>query len=205
MYSITGYIYARAMLPLLKWNKMCFSDSKEGFQFMARFLHRNFSSNFRKWGSAFLALSWCIGLLTGAVLFRCAGTSLPSLMRLAVSGQVSIISLFSSILLPFLFSAIAVYFSAPWLLAVVCFFRTCLFSFISCGLLAAYGGAGWLVQLLFMFSEPAGLVILYWYCLRHMTSRRGFSLRETALVFTVITVLGSVEYCFISPFLAGVI
>lgn len=172
---------------------------------MARFLHRNFSSNFRKYGSGFLAFSWCMGLLTGAVLFRCAGTSLPSLMRLAVTGQVSIVSLFSSILLPFLFSAIAVYFSVPSMLVLVAFFRTCLFSFLSCGLLTAYGSAGWLVQVLFMFSEPAGLVILYWFCLRHITARRGFSPGEVVVTFSIVSFLGSVEYCVISPFLAGII
>lgn len=171
---------------------------------MARLLHRNFPHLFRKWNSVLLALYWCAGLIFGGIGFRCTGNSFLSLMRMVPGGPVSIVSLLTSLLLPFLFSAFAVSCSMPRLLYGVCFFRAFLFSFVSCGTAAAFGSAGWLVWLIFMLPDVVCAAVLYLYCLRHISGHRRFSGLEAGVCMMTAAMLGSLDYFYISPFLAGI-
>lgn len=134
---------------------------------MARFLHHSDSCTLRKWSARLLAFSWILGLGCGGLVFRFAGESIVSLMPIAVSGPVSIVGLLTCTLLPFLFTAFAVYVSLPWLLIVVSFCKSFLYAYVSCAVLTAFGSAGWLVRALLLFSDTCGAVLLYscwlWY------------------------------------------
>ena len=65
-------------------------------------------------------------------------------MPLAVNCQPSIFGLLTSVLLPFLFSAFAVYISVPKFLCVVSFLKAFLLAYVSSAVNAAFDGAGWL-------------------------------------------------------------
>lgn len=168
---------------------------------MARFLHRNLSNVPRKWSSRILALSWCAGLLSGVALFHDAGDFLVSLMPMAVSGHVSIVDLLSSLFLPFLIAALAVYMGQPWLLALLAFVHASCYTFISCGVLNAYGSAGWLVWILFMFHNILASVVLYFYCRRNISAMKRISFTENCLVSVINLAVAGLEYGIISPFL----
>lgn len=172
---------------------------------MARLLHRNLPTVWRKYATTFLAFSWCSGLFCGIVLYFSAGDPSASLMRMAVTGYVSIVDLLMSVLLPFLISALAVYIFKPGLLAVFAFIKACLFAFFSMGTLEAFGSAGWLIRLLLMFSDICMTVVLYLYWMRHVSGQRKFSVTYSGAYGAAALLIGSIDYCFIAPKLAQIL
>lgn len=197
-----GYLYARAMHSSIYCNIVTQAVFREAEIFMARFLHHlDFPLSRRTYGPI-LALIWASGLGCGIFCWFLADSSLFSLMRSALSCSVSIVSLLSVTALPFLLSALVVFFSCHGLLFVISFGKGFLFSFVSMGTLACFGCAGWLVQLLLCFSDLVSLPILYWFWLRCFRyPEDGFhciGLLTAALLFLI----SSLDYCLIAPFLA---
>ncbi len=168
---------------------------------MARFLHSIYSCAIRKCDKLFLALSWVTGLGFGSLIFRYAGSTLASQMPLAVKCQPSIIGLLTSVMLPFLVSAFAVYIRAPWLLYGVCCLKSFGLAYVSCAVFCAFDSAGWLIRGLFMFTDICGSVALYLYWYRHISGVRSFSWRALGVYCAVVFLAARVDLCFISPML----
>lgn len=170
---------------------------------MARFLHHDFPAWWRRGAAALLALSFVLGLVLGALLFLSAENDSTSLMRMAKNGPVSIVGLLSVSFLPFLISAFAVYVSQPWLLPVIALCKGASFSLVSLGVTAAYGSAGWLMRLLLMFSDLCALPLLLFFWLRYISGERRFTAWSACRYLAALLTVGSIDYCLISPFLAG--
>lgn len=166
--------------------------------FVARFLHRYSAPGRRKYTVLILAFIWCFGLLCGIRAASYAGDSFVSMMRMAACRPVSIVNLLTVSVLPFLFSAVAVYLRSWHLLAAVCFFRALLFGFISCGVYLAFASAGWLVWLMIMFSDILCLVPLWWYWISG-TGHSMHSIYRTAVCFVAVCLIVSLDFRFIAP------
>lgn len=169
---------------------------------------RNFYSSLpqssRKRSRLILAFCWFSGLCCGMAVYDAADASVLPLMRSFLWEEVSIVTLLWVNLLPFLFSAIAVFLSAPALVLPVCFCRAVLLGFVSLGILQSFGAAGWFLLWLLMFSRCACVPVLYLYWLCCLERARP-SASLTALFGAVCTALCCVEYCIISPFAACLI
>lgn len=200
-----GYLYARAMHSSVYCNMVSLACFQEAEIFMARFLHHlNFHPS-RRIFCHILALCWAAGLGCGIFCWFLVDASLFSLMRSALHGSVSIVSLLSVTALPFFLSAFVVFLSCHGLLFVISFGKGILFAFVSMGTLACFGCAGWLVQLLLCFSDLLSLPLLYWYWLRSFRVS-GNSIHSTELLTAALLFLiGSIDYCLIAPFLADLI
>lgn len=172
---------------------------------MDRFLNFNLPTWRCKGPKVILACAWIAGFAGGIFCSFCASNSLFPTMRAAVSGCVSIHGLLSVVLLPLLFSAFAVYISQPWLLIPLAFIKTFVFSFLAVGIMAAYGSAGWLVRSLLMFSDGLMLPVLWWYWSQCLERSCISVWKAWAGVLAFSALIGSVDYCVISPFLANLI
>ena len=151
-----------------------------------------------------LALFFLLGLLLGVWFSLCASDALVSPMRAVVSGRVSIIGLLSSLALPLLFSAFAVYIGRPLLLIPIAFCKAFSFSFLGCGLLTAWNSAGWLITCLTLFPTGCSLPVLCRYWLGQIF-RPGFRLPPLLLSLAALAVIGIANYYLILPFLAVII
>ena len=151
-----------------------------------------------------LAILLLCGLLSGTALAVSAGNSYYSLMRMAASSPVSIAGLFASVFLPFLFSAFAVYLGKPKLIYFICFIKAALFSFGSFTALTAFASAGWLVRFLLQFSDIVMLPAFCWFSLRCITDT-GLFKRDFSICLFLFLLIGSLDYCMVSPFLAMLI
>lgn len=171
---------------------------------MARFLHRNFAPLPRKYADSFLAFFWCIGLFCGIFIFFTAGDPTVSLMRLAVHSPASIVNLLLCELLPFLLSALAVFWGAYRLLYGCAFFRAVLFSFFSLGVFTAFGSAGWLLYLLLMFSDIVLCVLLYLFWLRCIDRKEGFRGAQAVAYLAGVLLTGSVNMTLIEPLIGRI-
>lgn len=172
---------------------------------MDRFFYTHFQALRCNESSFHLAFVWISGLISGALCSFAAGCNLVSLMRMAVLGHVSIINLLLFLTLPLFFSAFAVYTSQSWLLIPIAFCKAFLFTYLGFGLMAAFGSAGWLIHLLFMFSDILTLPLLWSYWKKALSGSRSSTLRRTASVLAANVIIGCVDYRFISPFLANLI
>lgn len=151
---------------------------------------------------AVLACAWTAGLFSGLLFSSSAGDSLFPAMLAAARSPVSVFGLLASILLPFLFTAFAVYISQPRLLVPIAFFKAFLFSYLGFGILTAFGSAGWLVRLLLTFSDLFTMPLLWWIWLNDTPET---FIRRCAAAFLVAAPVGIIDYCIISPFLAMLI
>ncbi len=169
---------------------------------MVQLLLRDLSHHPRKYHTIFLAFLWVIGLTLGIRFASFAGDSLLSLMRGSAFGAVSIVNLLAVTLLPFLFSAFAVYIRSACFLAVLCFIKSFSFGFVSTGLVMAWGSAGWLIRLLFMFSDLICLVPLWWCWIRFPWDLPTSGFRPVIVSAGVAAGIVCLDYLCISPFLA---
>ena len=152
-----------------------------------------------------LAFAFLLGLLFGAVTALYAGPSVLSLMRTAVSGCASIVGLLCVTLLPLLLSAFAVYISQYWLIPVISFFDAFTFSYHSILLFRLYPRSGWLIQSLLMFAGTLSLPVLWYIWLHTAVSRRSQLLRCFAAGALAITGIVSIDFYFVTPFLADLL
>lgn len=153
----------------------------------------------------FLAFFWIAGLLLGICLYFAAGSFYSSVMPGALQGTVSIVSLLCISILPFLFSAFAVFASKPFLLLLICFWKAFQFSFVSLGVLCSFSGSGWLIRWFLMFSDMISLPLLYWFWVRHICAKRFLSGTEAFVIVSLFILIGSIDYCYISPFFTNLI
>ena len=185
------------------------SVSVSGFQevgiFMARFLHHDLSWSDRRIHGCILAVFWSLGILCGIWTQFYADFYSASLMRSTLSGSVSIVSLLCVTVLPFLISAFAVFLSCHWMLHPIAFCRGFLLSFVSLGITASFGSAGWLFRLLLCFSEFVSTPFLYWFWLRCFRGPGDSFVLTCALMASFCLLTGSIDYCLITPFLGDLI
>ena len=156
----------------------------------------------RKLSVIFLALFWILGIALGIVYAAVCRSHVASLMRGFLSGTVSIVGLLCVSVIPFLFSAFAVLISKPRILFLVAFGKGFFFSFVSCGFLFSLGSAGWLFRLLLMFSDLVSMPVLFWYWQRHISGEACFSAVQSLFVASLLILIGSIDFCCVSPFLA---
>ena len=151
-----------------------------------------------------LALSFLLGHFWGIWFSGMASEQLSSATRMAAWNHVSVFGLLSSTVLPFLFSAFAVYLKQPILLIPIAFVKAFLFSYVGYHLWMAWGSAGWLIRGLMMFGTGLSMPVLYWYWQRYIDGR-GFQWEVFLLTLGFLLVIGMVDYQWVAPFLIAII
>lgn len=151
-----------------------------------------------------LSLFWLFGLILGVQTAHVAGQAFLSLMRLGVTGKVSIVSLISCNILPFLLIALAIGASKLWLVCTLFMGEAFRLSFLAFALFRCFGSAGWLVHLLFRFSGLL-LVPLYWWFT--VSSCKGDSHSNGSLLLCIVMVvlICCLDYFVICPLLGAII
>lgn len=152
-----------------------------------------------------LAAVWITGLFAGMYFGANAGDHYFLLMRTAVDTRVSIVGLIANACLPFLLSAYAVYLGKPRLILLVCFCKAVLFTSCGFAVLLSFGSAGWLTRLLLQFSDIVLIPLFCWFSIRHIQGNRTTLSKDSALCLFAAALVGSIDYCLVSPFLAMLI
>ena len=159
----------------------------------------------RKGGTLILAFFWITGLLCGMLSCYLGDYTIFSVMRRSVYSSVSIVWYAVVSIIPFLFSALAVFLSSPWLLLTVCFLKALSFGFMLCGLNWVMGGAGWLICFAVLSDDFFLVPLLYLFSMRHISGEGKCLFREFVLVLIcgLLVVLGTIRW--IMPFFAKII
>lgn len=155
---------------------------------------------FRKGYRLYLAIFWIAGFLTGMWSWFSAGPCCLSMMRTTPNGCMSIVGLICVNILPFLFSAFAVYVSIPEMIFPLCFCRAFFTFVLSLGIMQSFPCAGWLFCILLQgcITDP----LLYFYWLRIVTPKRHLCHPLAFLGIMVAVILAvSMDFYIISPVL----
>ena len=144
---------------------------------------------------------WLAGLFVGMFVAVGAGDTCFFMMRNGTFSVVSIPGLLV-LALPFLITAVAVYFSLSWLLYLLVFCKAISFGFSACAVTIAFSGAAWLVRFLLLFGNGCAILPLMWLWLHcKWDADRGFPV-QIGLCTAAALVMGILDFCVVSPFAA---
>lgn len=149
----------------------------------------------------FLAAFLCAGFLLGFLLFLHTTNNFTSLMCSAPFERVSIVGVVCVVAVPFLFSVIAVHFSALIMLFPIAFLEGITFSYCACHVVQAFSDAGWLVRCLLMFSDSAMLIPLFWFMCRNISGKSEAFKQEILVCGFCAVAIGLLDFFMVSPFL----
>ncbi len=150
-------------------------------------------------------IMWLLGLSLGTFTAAFVDDSVIYLMRPTLSGRVSFFRHFAAMCLPFLFAAYAVAIEKTWLLWILGLVKAFGFSFCGYYLCYAYGSAGWLVRLLYLFTDICTVPVLIWFCLRHTDAPKPSAKRDVAICIALVLIAVSLDFFVISPFWADLL
>lgn len=168
---------------------------------MRKFIYDDWLSFWRKvWPSA-LVFSWCFGLSCGFWLVSPAESQFYLRMYALILQRGSILGLLAVNVLPFLISAVAIRFRISYLIILIVFLKSFLCGYCRCCILYAFGGAGWLIAFLLLFSESGSVVFLIWFWIRNINRTGNWHMRELCCFISACSVLSIIEYLLVRPFL----
>ena len=151
-----------------------------------------------------LAFLWVIGFVCGCSCAACAD-NFVSLMRACCDAGVSIVGLFFVPFLPFLITAVAVYFSAPLIVYLTGLCKAFLLGFCFCAVHSGFSTGGWLVSLLLLFTDLVTVPALLWFqcCVVGASRKTVFKCGILALFWFVA--VAAADYFWIVPLLRDII
>lgn len=151
-----------------------------------------------------LILFWLVGF--GSGVFTAAGAdNIVSLMRACCDAGVSIVGLLLVPLFPFLISAVAVYFSLPWLLCLTAFLKSFLSAFCACAVFLVFKGAGWLILPMLQFTDLMTLPVLYRFQSRHISGQRARVIQESIVSLLWFLAVSLTDLLWVTPLLKDII
>ena len=167
---------------------------------MNRILHHRLSVVLRKYAIPCLACSWIIGLVSGLWAVRYVDFDLFGLENFFHS--YTPLSVFSVALLPVLISVLVVFTEQFWLLLPISFLKAFSFAYVGSLVGSGYGSAGWLVQMLLMFSDCISLPFIWWFWCRILKSTEQITFSSILPIALVAVSIGALDFKVISPFLS---
>ena len=148
----------------------------------------------------FLGITWITGLLLGWFIATVLVDCLQKTSSWFLCGRKNMLSFLLPAFLPFLISALAVYFSAPGLLFAICATQAFLFGFYGFAVCFIFGQCSWLLRLLFMFTDICSAPILYLYWLRYLYAKSPLSWGTHICFSFCLLVICGIDLYVISPF-----
>ena len=139
----------------------------------------------------------------GVIFAATVGDIYFLLMRKAASCFVSIVGSAVTVLLPFLVSTFIITHSKLWLAYFGCGIYIFSLSSTCYAICRSFGTAGWLMQLMMQFSDIWLIPVLIWLFVLRLTGKCNRRICICCIGFALV--IGMIDYCIISPFLANLI
>ena len=155
----------------------------------------------RKYATHILALAWTLGLVFGFCAIA-AGLLSPAFGQ-AIKLPPSLFSIISVLLLPIVVSLLAVFAGQRWLIYPLAFLKALTFAYVGWSVVITFGSAGWLIRLLFMFSDCACVPLLWWFWNRALKLEFDALLPASLSAGLTVLGIGIVDYGVVAPFLVN--
>ena len=146
---------------------------------------------------------WIIGFLAGSAV--AIHLPEPSLlwMRGILFGTSSIVGLALCALVPFLFSILFLKHSQVILLLLLAFMKAFTYGLALASVKLIFGGAGWLVILLALFTDSCVTLLLLLFWFQNVFKLGNVKLGDCMGYLSIASLVICVDLCLISPFLSS--
>ena len=150
-----------------------------------------------------LALCCLISSGFGVIFSAALNPFYASMMRISAGRSVSIVGSFVAVTVPYFVSVLVVTNSKHWLVYLLCAVRIFLFTAAYFAICVSFGSAGWLIGFMLLFPDTTLIPVLLFIGIRRLlgTSTK----RNWVFAMVYIEVIGILNYCTVSPFLAMII
>ncbi len=147
-----------------------------------------------------LSASWIVGVICGGCLADSSLLSGISMMRVFTE-DVSIVRYLLALFIPYTLTFTAIVISAKYLICCLSFLKAFTYSFCVFYILKSFEGFGWLVKLLFLFSDGISVVVLLFVWIRVLTNdiNRG----DIALTIPLMAAICFVDIYLVIPYMAS--
>ena len=151
--------------------------------------------------SAFLVcFFWIIGLLIGVFLHEQTGAATTMFSRAAVLHP-PLIRLCIIRLIPFILLTFCSAFSLSYISFAIIFSKALLYSYCASGIALVFSSAGWLIGMLFLFSDFVAIVLLLWFSARNIAKNRSSLKFDFLLCAVIVLSVCCIEHRVVSPYL----
>ena len=147
-----------------------------------------------------LVLCWLIGSALGIWMFQLQRVHFTSLMRGAFESPVSIVGLLLIVFLPLSITVIAVIYSKPFILYLLCLAKSAAYCLNVCAIYYLYRNAGWLVHGLLLVLDNLSIVVLWTMWCRGELFLKNQLPMKLAFCFALCTAVWILDYYVISRF-----
>ena len=147
-----------------------------------------------------LILCWCCGMFFGCRLYEPLSLSL---MHSAVNTHVSIVGVFVCTVLPLLCTYFSFITEKPIIILIVCMLKAAAYGYSAKLINVCFSTAGWLVQLLFLFSDSCLLVLLLFLWIYHFAGNSKRAICGLYLCGLLSAIVVMFDNYVIHPFLEG--
>jgi len=156
----------------------------------------------RKYLFAFCTV-WCLGIVVGYAYARALSDELLITIQNSVLTSTNIWSTVLSGFIPFLLFAVTLRYFPGLTLFPYLFFKAVLFFFCSFSIHLAFGSAGWLMQILLLFSDSCLLLPMLWCLLKWFSGEWSYRSRAFFTFAFLSAVVPLVDYYIVNPFCLG--
>lgn len=150
-----------------------------------------------------LVLSIVFSAGLGALFATIAGDFYFLLMHRAGNVSVSIVGSVIAVLIPFLVSVYLIAHSKLWLAYLICGIRIFTLASSCYATIHSFGTAGWFMQGMLHFPQLCLTPVLIWLMFLRFTGKYSRLVGLYCIIFAAI--VGMINFCLISPFLANLI
>ena len=161
----------------------------------------NFSHN---QNAFFLTLYWMAGLVIGAHISICQDSISTSLMQSVLRVPVSFVGLTTSVLIPFLFTVLAVYIRQTAWFKIICFYKAAAFGYCAASLIQLFQFSAWVPCFLLLVPDCLYQVFLFWFFLRNQNEKLGGFRFDCFVCVGIGVLIILLNYCFMIPGLQGI-
>lgn len=149
-----------------------------------------------------LAIFWLLGIALGYMFATFVAQNAQFIFRSYIENQTSVLRLWVVHFFPFICAVFAHRFSLFYIFYLLNFVKAVSYSFCNFCVIFAFGSAGWLVRILFLFTDAFSSLLLFYFSLGCLCNR---SIRKTEylIIFFSVAVVCIIDGLTVSPFLSS--
>lgn len=152
----------------------------------------------------FICLAWILGLTYGMFISVNSSALVLSCIRCVPNERLTLCGMILTRISPVVISALLIRISYS-LLYLFAYFKAFCYGFCMFGLLIAFGTSGWLISIFLLFSEFFAISVLFWFWIADSYETSDKFRKNLIISIIVITMVGLIEYYFVSPYTAMLI
>ncbi len=154
----------------------------------------------RRASSFLVCYFWITGLLVGISIYR-QDSAISNMFSCAAMLDPPLFRLFAVRIIPFILLALCSAFSFKYISFAILFIKALLYGYCASGIVLVFTSAGWLIGLLFLFSDFVASVLLLWFSVRNVVKKNSSLMYDFLLCAIIVSAVCLFDYKVVSPYL----